>query len=592
VIGHAIVALLVTILMALGLLGLGALCGGSRLLSRWVRGWTVLWWVTALLSMVAGPSWAALGSGAALIASAIWFALRELKSPREAIIAAVAILCGAPLFLAPPTFYDTLVYHLGLPWTWLVNDAFAPISHHVFSFFPIATQTVYLIPVSLNLPEVAAGLHWCCLVIGMIGMRRIARQLGANRWDWLAPALLAACWQILWVAGQAAADLLVMTCFVAAIDALVSRGEDHWWWLDLGLACGLAAATKFPAGVPIAAVLGVAFVLARHDRLLVVRSGFVAATTASLVLIRNWIHTGNPFYPLLWNLLGGKGWTLRDQERWQALVYEGVGGLESIPNGLLRLIRPPGGLGWWALTALPLMILALGGRDDAGRNRRLVAAITLAALCGWLASSQTTRYAFPLAALLAILAACGISRLSGRTATVVGGLMGITILHGALGFVGFTLGTLHLGDLWLGRRTAEQWRASVTINDPLPLYRAAHDELPPSARILVVGEGRSWGCSFSHHVSSPYDLQLVQEIVENSRDPADVARRISDAGWTHLVINWGELERLGGPSFQVLRWTNPADHLRWNTFLRDMTVHVKSRGNVELRALDIGFVDP
>jgi hypothetical protein len=101
----------------------------------------------------------------------------------------------------------------------------------------------------------------------------------------------------------------------------------------------------------------------------------------------------------------------------------------------------------------------------------------------------------------------------------------------------------------------------------------------------VVGEGRSWGCPVPHHVSSPYDLQLIQELVEDAPDAEGVARALADEGWSHLLVNWGELERLGGPDYQQLRWRCADDADRWAQFLDAWTVPLATLPSCDLRAL-------
>ena len=100
---------------------IGAWLGGEGLAARWVRGWTALWWLLAVTAVATRPA-AAVAVGSVVAAIALGDALRSSRDrPRELVAGAAALLAGAPLWLAPPVFYDTLVYHLGLPWSWLVN---------------------------------------------------------------------------------------------------------------------------------------------------------------------------------------------------------------------------------------------------------------------------------------------------------------------------------------------------------------------------------------------------------------------------------------------------------------------------------------
>ena len=154
------------------------------------------------------------------------------------------------------------------------------------------------------------------------------------------------------------------------------------------------------------------------------------------------------------------------------------------------------------------------------------------------------------------------------------------------------LGVLGAGRLWLGAESAEAWRHSVTVNDPLPAYRRCDAALPEKARIRVVGDGRAWGCPRPHQVSSPYDEQLVQDVVESAPTAKVAAQRLRSAGFTHLLINWGEVARLGGPGYRVLRWNTPAAAVRWRELLERFTTAVFRDREVEVRALAAGPVAP
>lgn len=573
---HLVSALAAAAGLALAVDGLGARLGGGDAGARWIRGWTLLWWTVALAATAAGPlAGVVAGSGLAL-AGLVAGALRHAPGPRSLLPPLAALLAGAPLWLAPPFFYDALVYHLGLPWTWLVNGSFAPVPHHVFSHFPLAASAVYLLPVGWGVPEAAAGLHWMGLVVAMAASRRLARRLGAGRLAWIAPATLAGVWHLVWIATHAAADALVLAALVVALDALAESPEPRW--ADLAFACGLAAATKYPAVVPTAAVLigGALAVRRAWGRWLATAAGAVAL--ASFVPVRNLALTGNPVYPLLWPMLGGAGWTARDDARWSALVHEGVDGAASLVTGLWRLLAPGNGLGWAAIAAVPLAVVAVlaARRGSPARRIAVVAGLMLVA---WLVTSQTVRYAFPLAAALAVLAAAGAARLPRTARTTATALVALAVAAGVWQLAAMELGTLQKHRLWTGDR--EAWRAAVVVNDPLPAYRAAA-ALGPEARLLVVGEGRSWGCPLPHHVSSPYDLQLVQEIVEAAPDDDAVAGALAAAGWTHLLVNRGELARLGGPDFQVLRWRSEADAERWRRFVGRWTAPVWQDGTCSL----------
>jgi hypothetical protein len=214
----------------------------------------------------------------------------------------------------------------------------------------------------------------------------------------------------------------------------------------------------------------------------------------------------------------------------------------------------------------------------------LLAVATLLGGVGWLASAQNVRFALPMAALLAVIASVGVARVTGaaRVVSVVALVLGAGL--GVARYADFTFRHLQM---WRGvGGGAEAWRHTVTVNDPLPAYRAADRLLPGAAGILVVGDGRSWGCPRPHHVSSPVDRQLVQTVVEREPTAAAVAAALGRAGYTYLVINWGEIERLHDPPHAVLAWSTPVDAARWRRFLLERTERVWSGSRVEIRRIE------
>ena len=177
---HSVGVLAATAALAGGIAELGRRLGGETLAARWVRGWTALWWLVAVTAQLVAPAVAAvMGSLVVLAAFAAW-GYRERHAAKPWLAGGAAVLAGAPLYLCPPVFYDALVYHLGLPWSWLINASFDPIEHHVFSHFPVAGQAVFLIPVGWGLPEAAAGLHWFCLAVTRAACVQLAQGLGTG----------------------------------------------------------------------------------------------------------------------------------------------------------------------------------------------------------------------------------------------------------------------------------------------------------------------------------------------------------------------------------------------------------------------------
>jgi len=579
--GSPFAALLLTLGMAVGILGLGRLARVDGSVRSWVVGFQLLWWSGALVGAVAGPYAGALTVLAVAAGGVAAWAVRR-PAPGRAAVLGLLVVAGAPIYLAPPFFYDALVYHLGMPWSWLQNGSMAPIPHNLFSHFPLAASVVFLGPVGLGLSQAAAGLHWTAMVLAVLAAVELGRRAGAERWAWIAGACTVASWHGLWLAGLAAADWFVvlgLTVAAAEIVSVLKGGAPPAPWLA-GLALGMALATKYTAIMPVAALL-VALLLVRPkawrwSALL----GLVAVASSSFWYLRNLLGTGNPVYPLLWDLLGGRGWSATENARYLAAVRVGVDGWQTVPRGLKQLFHPASGLGVWLGLAVFLWLAALWRcRDD----RRVVwlSAVVALMVAGWLATAHVTRFALAIGPILGTLAAVGVASLGKRTRRGVAVGAVVVVLAGVLQYAGFAFGTLHWSS-WMV--DGERWRHTLTVDDPMPAYRAADRFLARGAKILIVGEARSWGCPRPHHASSARDTQLVQAVVERAGSVEEAVATLRSEGFTHMVINWREVARLHGPPSRMLAWRDGASRDRWQRLLEERTVPVWKGDGLELLA--------
>jgi hypothetical protein len=443
VLGHLALVVGVTVATAAGLFGLGDLLArreGATI--RWVFGWSALWWIIALPSQFLGPRAGVVTGIVAVVAGVVRLFTRRRQLQRPATWGAAALAVGAPLWLVTPNFYDALVYHLGLPWSWLVNGSFAPTQHNIFSHFPLAASTVYLLPVAAGTPEAAAGLHWLTFVTALASAVALARNLGAQRWSWTAALFVFAAWHAPWLATLAAADHLVLLGILVAAEILTSPEDTGLPWLEAGVALGLSLSSKYTAIMPAAAMLGAAVVFLR-PRWTAVAAGATALATSSFWWIRNVWETGNPMHPLLWGVFGGPGWTAEEYARYSRVVREGVVGPQSWFTGPVELAKPAN-LGLWLPLAALVSLAAIFPPRSVRAQTRWIAASALLGIASWAMTAQTARYAIPAAALVACLAAAGLARMTAGAARVAAAALGLAVLHGVwtLGF--FLFGLFHI----------------------------------------------------------------------------------------------------------------------------------------------------
>jgi len=78
-----------------------------------------------------------------------------------------------------------------------------------------------------------------------------------------------------------------------------------------------------------------------------------------------------------------------------------------------------------------------------------------------------------------------------------------------------------------------------------PAYDFINSELPRGARVLVLGDARTFGLERPYLASSVFDLNPVVELSSASRSGGELYSRLRAAGVTHIVLNVAEAIRLG-----------------------------------------------
>lgn len=267
-------------------------------------------------------AWLALGLGVVALNKSVWEWLRELYL---SVGAATQRLSGlqwlaAGFFglvtfihllqaLAPPIAWDSLAYHLQLPRHYLQTGRIVFYPQNLYSGFPQTAEMNYLWAMTAGSPAAAGVLGWAVGLLGLLGLEGFSRRLWGEQAAWLAPAFLLTGSSLSRALSSAYVDSWLILFGLGALIGLErysAAGQRNWLFLAGGMA-GLAAATKYTAGVLCLAWMGAIawrnwkFVKLR-DRLrtFLVDSSLFLLTAGLLCvpwLTRNFIWSGNLFYP-------------------------------------------------------------------------------------------------------------------------------------------------------------------------------------------------------------------------------------------------------------------------------------------------------
>ncbi|MGH9649610.1 MAG: hypothetical protein ACRD3I_03965, partial [Terriglobales bacterium] len=536
----------------------------------------------ALLSVAAalcGVVWVAGVSAVPIMAYGIIRLIREARASRFDRHAgsgmAGAVILGAAWLIAwlwatiPPVFYDELVYHLVMPQRTLVTGELLTVPWNFFTLMPHASDLLLAWGIAVSGELGARAVHvtlWMVSTLGAWGLvEAVTRPKTGSLVAPLVAGSLAACPTLWFVATLPFAEACLSVALCAAMGLLaVSRGRPRPW-AALGLVLGLAATAKLTGLYWAAAGLMAALVSGWRLVALAQASG-IALISLLPWWVRAFRHTGDPIYPMAYKVLGGDSWTAENHARVIGDVAKSAFDMEL--SGLLRLpldlVRHPeyfgaaADLGIVALFAtaatLTWPIVTRLTRCEPGLVRMsdsLAAFVGVAGLA-WLATSTTTRFFAP-ALVLGLTAVAGAVQTLSRRGQVWALLLMLAAgVSGTWRFLDQHTTVFSSAGVALGRESADHY-----LSRQLDHYRAARyvlERLPSDAKVLFIGETRTYYFFCDAVAPSAYDRHPLRQWVEESASPEALAKRLAHEGISHVVLNIREFNRLR-KSYGLLAFT-------------------------------------
>lgn len=477
--------------------------------------------------------------------------------------------------MEPEWFYDSLVYHLAVPEQWLIARKVCHLPHTFFSNFPFLEEMQFAILLGLGDDLAPKVLHWAQGSLAAVATYVLARIV-------LGPlsALLAACVFLsqptlrflqhvtMVELGMTWFQALAVLAFAGAMRWTAERRRPFAWMAVAGWLLGFAQGTKYIgiwASVLLLGWWGLAHLRdGRPPRRAVTGAGWLIAAASAGTLVwlgKNWLFTGDPFFPFLTQIFPALGWDgelyarwMRDNTKygtghgsWRAwLTMPAMASIDISDFGTFTL-NP------FAIVFLPCL-LALPRVPEAVRFAGLYAA---AAFVLWATSSQQTRFLYPMMPVASVAIAYGAARTGSGSWAIRGLVSGAAVWILAVGAFGeihnrfsnnaltpYTTGHLsRLGLLRLGVQyyeTVERAREVVSARD----------------RVLFLGGDESFYLGRRRLCNSIYDRSTLGELAKRAASPADLVRRLRTLRITHLVVHEPRCDEY--VSYRIFDWGEPA----------------------------------
>jgi hypothetical protein len=460
----------------------------------------------------------------------------------------------------PEISYDALVYHLALPELYWLHGRILATPENIYSGLPMLIQMLYALALPLGGDALAHLVHWSLGVGTALTVYALCRDISdettaleAALFFYTVPLVGVLSWKAGVDLGWAFFQILSIYALARRLDR-APEGEARRWTVLAGVFAGLAMGTKYQAW-PMLGLAACAFFLllpaglAVKDRLKE-SCLFSSAALAALLpwLIKDLVLYGNPLYPFFHEYLG-RG----PLPPWRGLLSDG--GRKDLPAllttwpGVKSLLLLPwsvtfqnndlNSLGPIFLFGVPIFFL---GRFRSPRAR-LSAYVFLGLASAWALSSSLSRFLLPSLPLACVLFALALRELPDGLKSVA--RFGLVFFF-AVNF--FWLAswpyTYEAGPVLLGDRSKAEYLAVPHPGYARPAYEAVqyvNGHLPRDARVLFIGEGRSFYCERDRIAMTRLDPEPLLGWIRASKDARALADRLRREGIGAVVLNVNEL---------------------------------------------------
>lgn len=494
--------------------------------------------------------------------------------------------------LAPPIFYDSLVYHLAVPSLYIQYHKIIYFSFNFFSNFPFGMEMLYTLSLLLKSDILAKLIHFSMGPLIFLAIYSFSQKYWGRKTAFWAGAIFYLVPQVGIISTQTGVDLGLTFFEFLAVWALINWFESSKKNLLIlsGIACGLSLAIKY-TGIFCFAILLMGVILKGlledKEKFPKVMKGvfifiFVTGLVASPWYIKNFVFTGNPTYPFLF---GGRGWDIGRAGKYMHFLRGHGPGHGNIINYLklpwtltLYPSRVNGYIGPLYLLLLPLLLCF----------RKIDRVIKYLLIYGglyfilWTVSTQQVRFIIPALPLFSIIVAYLLKRLSvqwKRFSQVLIPILLIILLSNLFWFIRIERVIADSLPVVCGLTSRENFLSRGLSYYDTVNYLNHH--LPESAKVLFIGEARGYYCQRKFIANAAHDPTVIVKLIHASSSMEELLHNLNRLGITHILYNRREAARLA-KQYSYFDWANSRDAQMYEKFMKDYLQPIYTKNEVYL----------
>lgn len=484
------------------------------------------------------------------------------------------------LNLTPPISRDALIHHLAVPKLWLKHGGFYEIPWADYSYYPMYMNLLYLISLYFKNDIAPKFIHLAFGTgTGLLIYFYLKHRFGRN-WGLLGMVIFITTPIVAWLSTSAYIDLGMTFFTTASVMAFIkwrdAEYENLKWLLISSFCMGIAAGSKYNALIAffiISMILMLSYVRDTNKQLGSLKYGIMFFIITALVALpwylKNYLQTGNPFYPLFNSFFK----SLHHQPVQEILYGQAIEKTGNISFFKMREIMY--GESFWETLLIPIRMFFLGKdnsyqyfqgvlnpilivfapfillKREHGRDKFLFLFFSFFfILTAYLLTEKQVRYLLPTLPFLAILAVMGIKSLADRLETgsiyltsKTAGWISRTVVFGpvavflALNFfyLNNRVHTIKPFPYLLGKESREAFLKHHLLHYNAVKY--INENLPDDARLFTMFLGRRGYYLDRNYKNEPsFGMNTIRQMVSSSTNEEKFVEYVRSMHVTHILM--------------------------------------------------------
>jgi len=466
--------------------------------------------------------------------------------------------------LTPPIWWDELAYHLAVPKLYIQNHSIYYIPFIPYSNWPMESEMLSLIGLILSSEALPHLIEWFAFLLTCFLIYYISKKYFSANVGLLAATLYSLTPVVITLAGTAYVEPILTLFTVLSVCGFLEWLEtNHSGFLKLSaIFAGLVASTKLN-GALIPLILGLVGALnllirqknKKNGLNFLIEYGSISFLIVMPWYLKNWIFTGNPFWPFLLNIFGGKNWDLLGTEYLMGFIQK-PNLTYSFKNWLL---------GIWYLTFnsiqfgpsrfaigknyiffIPLSIFAFYKYN---KNKKSVIVnvilITILFYTAWFFTTHQSRFLMPTLPVMCIIIGYGFYRslelISKKLQLIIHIILIIYLFSSS--WILNKNNIILIKDHWL-YLSGEINKKEYIIRE-IPAYNAfqyANTHLPKNAYILLgLYESRGYYLNRNYMWANPISQRVIK--FEQFNNTQELSSYLKSQGFTYILFRPTGIER-------------------------------------------------